>query len=149
MFEWETDSFALSSEIHRDSGAFGGGGFCCCSDSCCSWWKWLLGLLLLFLLLLGLLFGLIALGEFPHTRIMGDVRFGGFKRSSLLRFSLEAPMKFQGVALFPANKLCVVLLTSLWVLFLAAAWSCETVKVLFFLETCSVARSPGCKVGLA
>lgn len=58
-------------------------------------------------------------------------------------------MKFQGVALFPANKLCVVLLTSLWVLFLAAAWSCETVKVLFFLETCSVARSPGCKVGLA
>lgn len=55
--------FTSSSEIRRDSGVFGGGGFCCCSDSCCSWWKWLLGLLLLSLLLLGLLFGLIALGN--------------------------------------------------------------------------------------
>lgn len=59
MFESDT----LSSEIRRDSGIFGGGGFCCCSDACCSWWKWLLGLLLLALLLLGLLFGLIALGN--------------------------------------------------------------------------------------
>lgn len=59
----ESENYLLSSEIHRDSGIFGGGGFCCCSDACCSWWKWLLGLLLLSLLLLGLLFGLIALGE--------------------------------------------------------------------------------------
>lgn len=42
-------------------------------------------------------------------------------------------MKFQGVAVFPANKLCVVPLTSLGVLFLAAAWSCETVKSSLFL----------------
>lgn len=62
--------FSPSSEIHRDSGAFGGGGLCCCSDSCCSWWKWLLGLLLLSLLLLGLLFGLIALGEADLHNIM-------------------------------------------------------------------------------
>lgn len=74
VLECETDSLSSSSEIHRDSGAFGGGGFCCCSDSCCSWWKWLLGLLLLFLLLLGLLFGLIALGEFrPHRDYGGGL----------------------------------------------------------------------------
>ncbi len=68
--EKENVMFSLSSEIHRDSGIFGGGGLCCCSDACCSWWKWLLGLLLLSLLLLGLLFGLIALGEAGLNNIM-------------------------------------------------------------------------------
>ncbi|XP_019713626.1 collagen alpha-1(XVII) chain-like [Hippocampus comes] len=50
----------------RKKGGVCGGGWCCCFDACCSWWKWLLGFLLLFLLLLGLLFGLIALGEFLY-----------------------------------------------------------------------------------
>lgn len=150
VFECQTDSFVLSSEIHRDSGAFGGGGFCCCSDSCCSWWKWLLGLLLLFLLLLGLLFGLIALGEFrPHKGNGGGFDLDDLKDEVSSDFPLRLQWNSRVWPFFPANKPCVALFTTLLLLFLAAAWSCETIKVFLFLETCSVVRSPGCKVCLA
>lgn len=68
----------------------------CPCGSCCSWWKWLLGLLLTWLLLLGLLFGLIALGE-----CVGAPRRAGRGRKPLLVWSSRSSRRGKSLCADP------------------------------------------------
>ncbi|TRY65927.1 hypothetical protein DNTS_012338 [Danionella cerebrum] len=87
VYKVSTKDKATLAEINKDDTRGAGLGFC----SCCSWWKWLLALVLGLLLLLGLLCGLIALGEeVKKLKARMDAIDGGASASSARTSRLSA-----------------------------------------------------------